>query len=589
MKVLSLHLGHNATVALAEEGKIVGVLSQEKCDNVKNSAEFPAQAITALLRQVGWGKNEIDKILIASNVVYPPGCYEYLYDNKNRIIDKSRVVRILKSIRRSWFGRVFPWPFEILKNYRQEQLRRQGFIYLRNNLDGIGLGEKPIDFVEHHLCHARSAYHSLNLNRDKHEPALIFTLDGSGDGLCATVHMVDKNGNLNRIAETPAYSSIGGIYSNTTRFLGMKILEHEYKVMGLAPYAKEQYMLDTYERIFKPVIRLKPDEPLVFESKIDASTFYDYLAEHAVGERFDNMAAALQYLTEELVVQWISNAIQVTGIRKIFTGGGVFMNVKLNRRIQEMPDVKQAFFMPSCGDESNAIGAAYHHAVMAGHETEPLENLYLGIGYSSDAIESFIEQNDIAKKYIVERYDDIEMQVAKLLAKREIVARFAGRCEWGARSLGNRAILAHPSHMESFYTVNDYIKSRDFWMPFAPSILDSAATKYLKDYNPEKVKAPHMITAFAATDLGVQHLRAALHQGDHTLRPQVVEKKTNPEYYRLIQLFEEITGVGAILNTSFNLHGYPLVATPEQAIFTFENSGLQNLAIGSFLIRKDVI
>ena len=585
MKLLSIHPGHNATAALSEDGEIVGVLSQEKCDNVKNSAAFPIDAINGLLSEIGWKSGDIDEVCIAGRQVYPEKAYEYLYEPTNRIVDTSKAVGFVKRMRDGWVGRLFPFPFEILRNMRSARLQAQGVRQLRKHLHELGLGNKPITHIEHHECHARAAYHAFE-EPESGKPALIFTMDGSGDNLCATVTKVDGSGGWERIAITPAAASLGGIYSNTTRFLGMKILEHEYKVMGLAPYAKEKYMLDTYERIFKPVIWISKKNPLVFESKINTSKFYRYLAEHAVGERFDNMAAGLQYMTEELVIQWVRNAIQKTGIQRIFTGGGVFMNVKLNRRIQEMEEVEHAFFMPSCGDESNPIGACYQHAATNGYKTKPLTNLYLGISSSGSEIKEFIRENDLSDKYSITKHEDMEEKIAELLSEREIVARFAGRCEWGARSLGNRAILAHPSHMESFYTVNDFIKSRDFWMPFAPSMLDTAAPKYLKDYCPDKVKAPHMITAFAATDLAVQHLRAALHQGDHTLRPQVVERKANPDYYRLIQKFQQKTGVGAVMNTSFNLHGYPLVATPEQALMTLEKSGLRYLSLGLYLISK---
>jgi len=585
MKVLSIHPGHNSTIALAESGMILGILSQEKCDNVKNSAAFPLDAINYLLKEFSWQISDIDEVVIAGHEVYPARAYDYLYDAKNKIENSSNVVGAIKKIRDGNLGRLFPKAFGMLQKYRADELIKEGSVELKEQLKNIGLANKKITHVEHHECHAYSAYYSF-VASDSNEPALIFTMDGSGDELCATVSIVNENGKIERLATTPATASLGGIYSNTTRFLGMKILEHEYKVMGLAAYAKDQYMLDTYERIFKSTIWLSEKDPLVFESKIESSKFYDYLAGCAVGERFDNMAGALQYLTEELVVQWIKNAIQKTWINRVFTGGGVFMNVKLNRRIQEMEEVKQAFFMPSCGDESNPIGAIYSHAVSNNFPTKPLDNLYLGVSYTDDDIEKFLIDNKIAETYVVTKYEDIDDKVSELLSEQQIVARFAKRCEWGARSLGNRAILAHPSHMESFYTVNDYIKCRDFWMPFAPSMLDTAAPKYLKGYQPEKCKAPHMITAYAASELAVQQLRAALHQGDHTLRPQVVEQKANPDYYRLIQLFEAKTGVGSVLNTSFNLHGYPLVATPEQAIMTLENSGLKYLALGSFLITK---
>ncbi len=585
MKILSIHLGHNATAALAEDGVIIGVLSQEKCDNIKNSAAFPVDAIHGLLSENDWKIEDIEEVVISGNEVYPSRAYDYLFEPKNRIMDSSPLLNAVKELRDGLAGRIFPWPFEALRKFRGEKLVTEGYAELEENLEALSLADRPRSHVEHHLCHARAAYHALQPS-DSRESALIFTMDGSGDGLCATVTKVDENGQFERLAETPAYASLGGIYSNTTRFLGMKILEHEYKVMGLAPYAKGKYMLETYERVFKPAIWLSKSNPLIFESKVNASRFYNYLMETAVGERFDNMAAAVQHLTEELVTQWVRNAINATGIRRIFTGGGVFMNVKLNRLIQEMDEVEQAYFMPSCGDESNPIGACYDHAISKGTSTTPLTNLYLGISYSNEEIEGFIETRGLREKYSIEKHDDIEARIAGLLAERQIVARFAGRCEWGARSLGNRAILAHPSHMESFYTVNDYIKSRDFWMPFAPSILDSAATKYLRNYHPEATKAPYMITAYAATELGVEHLRAALHQGDHTLRPQVVETTMSPDYHRLIRLFEKKTGVGAVLNTSFNMHGYPLVATPEQALMTLEQSDLKYLALENYLLAK---
>ncbi|WP_136808689.1 carbamoyltransferase C-terminal domain-containing protein [Desulfosediminicola flagellatus] len=585
MKTVSIHLGHNATVALFEDGRVMAVLSQERCDNIKNSAAFPAEALYAILSEIGWTVEDLDNVCICGKQIYPTKVYDYLFSQENTMVNRNWLVSFAKNMRDSWIGRTIPYPFDWMHAFNSKRLRGEGGKELSVNLQRVGLSNKPIVYVDHHECHARSAYHALETS-EKQQQALIFTMDGSGDDLCATVTIADGNGRWERIAVTPPHASLGGIYSNTTRFLGMKILEHEYKVMGLAPYAKEQYMLSTYERVFKPVIRLSDKNSLTFESTVNASTFYDYLCKHGVGERFDNLSAALQYLTETLVTQWIANGIKQTGISRVFTGGGVFMNVKLNRKIQEMKEVEQVFFMPSCGDESNPIGAGYHQAVQSGVKPEALDHLYLGLSYLNSEIEEFLVRNDCYRKFTISQHDDIEEVIAGLLSKREIVARFAGRCEWGARSLGNRAILAHPSHMESFYTVNDYIKSRDFWMPFAPSILDSAASRYLKGYDPQRSKAPHMITAFAATELGVDHLRAALHQGDHTLRPQVVEEVVNSSYYKLISMFEEKTGVGAVLNTSLNLHGYPLAATPEQALSTFENSGLMHIALGSFLMSK---
>ena len=264
------------------------------------------------------------------------------------------------------------------------------------------------------------------------------------------------------------------------------------------------------------------------------------------------------------------------------------MNVKLNKLIQELPEVTKVDFMPSCGDESLPFGAAYK--VWKDNNPDkyiiPTEHIYLGTHYSSKDIESFIEKNDINKKYQVEYYQDIEKKIAELLANYKIVARFKGRTEFGARSLGNRAILGNPKDMQTFYLVNDMIKVRDFWMPFAPSILDTHSNHYLINYDDKKNIPYFMISAYDSTDEFHLKCRAAMHQGDKTARPQVVTKEFNEDFYNLLSEFKKQTGIGALLNTSFNVHGYPLVATPEQAIFTLENSGLEYLAMEKWLISK---
>jgi carbamoyltransferase len=587
MNILSIQTGHNATVGLMQHGEIIALLSQEKIDNVKNSATFPRDAIVSILRECGLEARDIDEVAIAGLMIFPAHCTEE--SAQERIIDHNNppiTVKLAKRLEKTLVGIFLPKIFNYWRIRRHEKLRTEGLKHLSNRLNELGLADKPLHFIDHHTCHARSSYYALE--QEIGSNSLVFTLDGMGDGLCATVTRVGPNGEWQRIAVTPLNASLGMIYSETTRFLGMKIMEHEYKVMGLSAYCKG-YHLETYKRIFEPIIDIDPNNPLAFKAAFHTSDFYAYLVKYAVGERFDNIAGAVQHLVEERVTQWIKNAIQATGIRRIFTGGGVFMNVKLNMRIQEIKEVEQAWFLPSCGDESNPIGALYDRAIQLRLPVKPLKNLYLGISYNRDQIASFITENNLEDRYEICEPEDIERSIAELLANGNVVARFSGRCEWGARSLGNRAILAHPTHLESFYTVNDLIKARDFWMPFAPTVLDTWAHRYLMNYEPDRFKAPHMITAFRATALGVKHLRAAMHQGDFTIRPQVLEQKVNPGYYHLLEEFEKITGVGGLMNTSFNLHGFPLVATLQQAFMTIENSGLNYMALDQHLLKKKVL
>jgi len=553
-------------------------------DNIKNSCAFPAGAIGAVLASRDISVDAIDEVAIAGREVFPSRCYAYLFNSENRI-EHAPLVRVARRMELAFPGRALPWLFSTLRKGRRRALLAEGLHELETRLSTVGLGTKPRTHIEHHECHARAAFHSLDRTYGQ-DPALILTLDGSGDRLCSTVTRFNPKLGWERLAATPASASIGGIYSLTTRFLGMKILEHEYKVMGLAPYSHGRH-LEAYRRIFAPVLDLDAQEPLRFSTAFDTSRFLEYLVRNAMGTRFDHLAGALQHLLEERVTAWVRAAIVRTGTRRVFTGGGVFMNVKLNKRIQELEEVEQAFFMPSCGDESNAIGAAYALAVARGVVVRPLRDLYLGLEYSDREIDGFIARHGLRARYRVLRLDEPEERIATLLANGQVVARFAGRGEWGARSLGNRAILAHPRYLETAYEVNHLIKARDFWMPFAPTILDTAAGRYLEGYDAKKVEAPYMITAFGATPLALEHLRGAMHQGDQTIRPQVLTEDANPSYYRLIKAFERRTGVGGILNTSLNLHGEPLAGTLDQALMTFERSGLRHLVLETFLISKD--
>jgi carbamoyltransferase len=156
--------------------------------------------------------------------------------------------------------------------------------------------------------------------------------------------------------------------------------------------------------------------------------------------------------------------------------------------------------------------------------------------------------------------------------------------EWGARALGNRTIISHPQNLEGVRDINEQIKSRDFWMPFAPSVLSERLNDYV--VNPKNISGPYMILAYETTDLGKKALRAAIHQYDFSARPQEVKKEHNHKYHQLIKEFEKLTGIGAILNTSFNLHGYPIVCSPKDALFVFNNSGLEYMAIGPYLVSK---
>ena len=311
MNLLSIQTGHNATVGLMINGRIASLLSQEKVDNVKNSSVFPTEAIRAILDQNGLDAKSIDEVVIASQMIFPqhcvaPGKHEEVSDHLN----PPCIVQFAKRLEEGLLGVLFSRIFQEARARRHATLRKEGMIHLQNRLRDLNLIDKPLSFIEHHECHARGAYHALE--REHGRESLVFTLDGMGDGLCATVTRIGHDGKWTRLAETKLNASLGSIYSETTRFLGMKVMEHEYKVMGLAAYNKG-YQLKTYQEVFEPILAIDSANPLAFCASLDTSKFYEYLVRRAVGERFDNVAGALQHLLEERVTQWIRNAISATG------------------------------------------------------------------------------------------------------------------------------------------------------------------------------------------------------------------------------------------------------------------------------------
>lgn len=297
-----------------------------------------------------------------------------------------------------------------------------------------------------------------------------------------------------------------------------------------------------------------------------------------VGQRFDNIAAAGQLALENIVLEWVVKNIKESKCRSGLFSGGVFMNVKLNRRIVEESGLEFVRFMPSCGDESNVVAL----------RKKDLPRMSMYQGHDLDVL-GVADVNDLFPdtEYCVTELSDLDQYVAKLLFNGEIVGRACGKSEWGARSLGNRAVLGDPSRLESFYEINNRIKCRDFWMPFAPSILDTSMEKYLIGKSSCDVNNEHMMTAYASTNEARKDLKAALHSKDHTCRPQIVREKDNERYYKMIKEFERLSGIGAVLNTSLNIHGYPLASSLEQVAFTFRNSGLMHMAIGKYIyVRK---
>jgi carbamoyltransferase len=576
--------GHNACVGVFKNGECLAIYQEEKFVDQKNFTGFPVHAFALGVKLLD---GVVDLVPIAQTYLLPlnvPGSKNDLNEKPSKSLMRDLFDWV------SYHGFLGPLPSYFRNFVLKRIVSPRSWESLRAYLEATyGIKGGLVVPYDHHLSHCVTPVAFYGLDK-KHSKILLLSMDGAGDNLFSKTCTLDaKNGLIEVISQSHYKNSIGMLYTSMTSFLGMKPSEHEYKVMGLAAYVTESKY---YAAIYSKLARLISfdSNTLQFKSKFDMSLAVKYFKKTLSGERFDNMAAATQQLTEDLVLKWVTSAIKKTGISTIACSGGVFMNVKLNQRIANLSEVEKVYFQPSCGDESHVIGSAYLGAKEHGEKIEQLNSMYFGHRYGNKNVEEFIKLNKLDSKYLISFHIDIETKIAKLLADHQIVARFKGAGEWGARSLCNRGILGNASDLKTFYYVNDMIKMRDFWMPFAPTILDSYAPKYIKNWEVVGQKMfeslRYMIVTVDATDLAKDHLRAAIHQKDHTLRPQIVTETDNKDLYRLLSKYHELTNMGGIMNTSFNLHGSPLVGTLEQAASTFDNSGLRHLALENYLLTK---
>ncbi|HXA94838.1 MAG TPA: carbamoyltransferase C-terminal domain-containing protein [Candidatus Dormibacteraeota bacterium] len=584
MIVLGITETHCATAAVLRDGRVIGCASEERFSRLKNDSGYPRQAIDALLRELRISPSEIDLVALA-------GARAASREWLNRVLHDEAYVKEYYGVawpsrRRTLRKKVRKWgaKFGLIDASRGKfgisQRERLAFV-----TEHLGIGAERIASLDHHACHAAAAYWGSGFaGRD----ALVLTNDNSGDGLCATAS-TGRGLALDRHEATPsAPGSVGAFYSFVTLALGMKFGEHEYKVMGMAPYAPDTYARRA-EAALREVFDLDEGRPARFRWLAPGER-YQLLLRAMVGLRFDWVAGGAQRLLEDVLLRWIRLMQQRYGGSRLALGGGVFMNVKANMLIGQEDWVEELFAFPSCGDESNAVGAAYlgylqecaRRGIAAA--PHPFGPAYLGQSVTDEEAEVVIRERRLEGQYKVAFHDRIEERIAELLVSDGVVARCAGRMEFGARALGNRSILANPSDHRVVGLINRMIKNRDFWMPFAPTVLAERAGDYL--VNPKGLASPYMMLAMATRPDARDALAAAIHPQDATARPQILEREWNPEYHAVISEFQRRTGVGAVLNTSFNLHGEPIVGGAADAVDTFERSGLPHLAVGHWLLSK---
>jgi carbamoyltransferase len=587
MLILGLNEGIESSVVLCRDGKVIFAVQEERLSRESGHIGFPYQSVSHCLKAYQLGARNIDYVC---------------WSNFNSPLSETRddIMKYYARRARSWpellltgdaaaalirvGGRLPTSIGDVLADWQFSRRKARSNPSVERLLARCGLDGITTRRFHHHSNHAASAYYGLR--RNVTDPHLVFTLDGGGDDACAHVYLA-RDGRLERLASTAAGHSLGNVYACTTFLMGMRPHEHEYKIMGLSPYADRQ-RTETIRQKFDQYLDLDPSNPLRFKRKVRERT--TMLLPRMIHDfrftRFDDIAAGLQQFTEDLLARWINSAVKLTGVANVLAAGGVFMNVKANKRIAELPGIQFFDVFPSCGDESLPFGAVWqcHTKEGGSHEDIHLNDMFLGPDAAEDLSEAKRRYAEVAE---FEYIDDPERTTAELLAKGHIVGRCSGRMEFGARALGNRSILADPRSPAVMSRINQAVKRRDFWMPFAPAVLGEKAVEYLtvpSSLPPDRL-SPFMMHSFDTTERG-KGLVSAVHPADGTARAQLVWQKDNPAFHALITHFGRLTGTWGVLNTSFNLHGHPIVCGTIDAVDVMLASGLEYVMADHYLIRK---
>ncbi len=455
------------------------------------------------------------------------------------------------------------------------------------------LGNIKIDFIDHHLAHAISAYSCSTFDQ-----SVVLVLDGQGELASTTIWKAD-NGSLEKLREMNSRESLGYFYESLTDFIGLES-DEPGKTMGLASYGNPNFKWTDFFEVSDGIIRLRNLANIDMQKDFDEqsqikkywfeqfskitcgpnqkSKFINKNGEKIREVKFDrdyvNLAAAGQKALEEIVIRLVEWAIKETGLHDICIAGGVGLNCVMNGKLLQNQQVHNLFVQPIAHDAGAALGAAIYSARL---EKIEFTNVYFGPSFSDKEIRKELDRCGIYSKY----YNNIEKKVAELLAKGYLVGWFQGGMEAGPRALGNRSILANPMLKNVKDIVNNRVKFRENWRPFAPSILEDSTKEFLMGAK----DSPYMTISFEALNKMKEKFQGVVHV-DGTTRPQTVSKKVNLRYWNLLNEFYNLTGSPAILNTSFNIKGEPIVCTPRDAIKTFFSSGLDYLVLGDYLVRK---
>ena len=576
---------HDAAAALVADGGLVCAAEEERFSRKKHDSSFPSRAIDFCVREAARADRNVDyvafyedpklkfrRVLATASTMGKPAADAFAYSMREWLTERRRI---------------------------RERLAKL-----------VGLPKERVLVVDHHVSHAASAYFPSPFDE-----AAIVTVDGVGEWATATIgraETTDGRHSLRILDQIDFPHSIGLFYSALTDFLGFEVNEGEYKVMGMAPYGEPRFV-EELERVFRTyddgsfwldlsyfsfhysnrkAYTAKLPDLLGIEARKKSEPFWtsgDLEASESDWKRsrhYADIAASVQDVTERAIVSLAREAHRRTGSTNLCLAGGVALNALANRRVLDETPVEQLFIPPVPGDSGGALGAALHveHVVLGTGGRVPLEHAYWGAEYDENQIESALRAAAGIAYRKVEDDSSLRDTTVDALEGGDVVGWFQGRFEFGPRALGNRSILADPRRADMKDRINEKIKFREPFRPFAPAISEEAADSVVKGGYAAQHPARFMLLICELEPDAAAKIPAVNHFG--TARVQTVRETWNPRFFGLIDRWSDASDVPVLLNTSFNLRGEPIVASPEDALRTFQRSGLDLLVLGPFVARK---
>ena len=584
MLSLGIHFGHDASVSVCSPDGVLFSLQEERVSRIKHHCGFPRRGIELALTRFGRLGRDIPVVAFStSEVIAPehPNAWVVPAEGDRQscggaVGDPQRLTKIRDKVRRTWS--------EFAERHWSSHVE-----FMRD----IGMLDRDVThyYVAHHRAHAASAFRLCGI-RD--QPVTVVTCDGKGDGLSAAIYRGEVDGTLTYLRGSLPQHSVGMFYQAVTEALGFVPVEGEYKTMGLAAFG-------TVNGRPNPFAGIVSVDDGVLTSRIawKAAPYNDRHPENRVANPIGSviqaddfqrlletcsdadLACFAQAHFEEVMLGLTSDAQRIAGSRHLAAAGGVILNVKANALIRERLCPSSFFVYPDSADSGLSAGAALEALFFEGQVTHPatFTNPYLGHEFDEGSVSAAVARWTSEHSLVAEHATPAD--VAARVAAGAIVGTFQGRLETGPRALGNRSVIADPRRLDVKDRINLLLKGREPFVPFAPSVLEEDAHLYWNgstDY-------PFMTFAVRASDYAKQAVPAVVHV-DGTLRPQVVNEMRNARYTELLRAFKAISGVGVLVNTSFNRHGHPIVGSPDDALLHLVNGWVEGVWIGDWYVRR---